>query len=259
MTKYPIILVHGIMLKEKKYFKAFGKIEKILKEAGYHVYTSTTDGFGSIETNSVQLKKQIQEILEKEKTDKINIISHSKGGLDSKYMLENLDMVEHVASLTTLATPHKGSPIASALLKLPKFIIRITAWNINAIYKLFGDEHPDSYKVCLELKKQNDEIIKLNEEVLSKVYCQSYSATMKNSKDDFLLMLPYKIFNHYDKVENDGLVSKESSQFANFKGDCIEDSLSHGQLVDITFNKTKKQLVYDFWLNLSKDLMDKGY
>ena len=69
----------------------------------------------------------------------------------------------------------------------------------------------------------------------------------------------YKIFNHYDKVDNDGLVSKESSQFANFKGDCIEDSLSHGQLVDITFNKTKKQLVYDFWLNLCKDLTDKGY
>ena len=28
MTKNPIILVHGIALRESKYFKAFGRIEK---------------------------------------------------------------------------------------------------------------------------------------------------------------------------------------------------------------------------------------
>ena len=259
MTKYPIILVHGILLKDRKYFKAFGKIEKVLKEAGYHVYSSKTDGFGSIETNSIQLKEQILKILELESTDKVNIIAHSKGGLDSKYMIENLDMSKYVASLTTLATPHKGSPIASALLKLPKFIICLTAWNINLIYKIFGDKHPDSYKVCLELRKQNDEIIKLDDEIFSQVYCQSYSATMKNSKDDFLMMIPHKIFNHYDNIDNDGLVSKESSQFGLFKGDCVDESLSHAQLVDLTFNKSKKQLVYDFWLNLCSDLSNKGY
>ncbi len=259
MTKYPIILVHGILLKDKKYFKAFGKIEKVLKDAGYHVYTSQTDGFGSIETNAEQLKKQIIEILKKEKTNKINIIAHSKGGLDSKYMLENLDMIDYVSSLTTLATPHKGSPIASMLLKLPKFIIRITAWNINLIYKMFGDEHPNSYKVCLQLRKQDDEILQFNEEVYEKVYCQSYSATMKNSKDDFLMMIPHKIFNHYEKNDNDGLVSKESSKFAFFKGDCIDDSISHGQLVDISLNRSKKDLVYSFWLELCNDLKERGY
>ena len=29
--KYPIILAHGIILKDIKFFKAFGRIEKILK------------------------------------------------------------------------------------------------------------------------------------------------------------------------------------------------------------------------------------
>ena len=58
-NKYPIILVHGIIVKDFKIFKAFGKIEKSLKDAGYYVETSATDGFGTIENNAEQLKKQI--------------------------------------------------------------------------------------------------------------------------------------------------------------------------------------------------------
>ena len=52
-TKYPIILVHGIVLKDWSFFKAFGRIEKVLKEEGYTVYTSNTDGFGTIKKTNI--------------------------------------------------------------------------------------------------------------------------------------------------------------------------------------------------------------
>ena len=54
-SRYPIILAHGIVIKDYKFFRAFGRIEKTLKNAGYDVYTSHTDGFGSIENNAAQL------------------------------------------------------------------------------------------------------------------------------------------------------------------------------------------------------------
>jgi triacylglycerol lipase len=41
------------------------------------------------------------------------LIAHSMGGLDSRFMLSpaNLDhLAAHVASLTTISTPHHGSP-----------------------------------------------------------------------------------------------------------------------------------------------------
>ncbi len=31
-TRYPIVLVHGIVLKDIRFFKAFGRIEKELKK-----------------------------------------------------------------------------------------------------------------------------------------------------------------------------------------------------------------------------------
>ena len=37
-TKYPIVLVHGIALKDTKFLKSFGEIDRILKIQGYKVY-----------------------------------------------------------------------------------------------------------------------------------------------------------------------------------------------------------------------------
>ena len=113
--KYPIILVHGIILKDFLHFKAFGKIEKILKNAGYHVYTADHDGLGTIQSNAEQLKCFVNRVLSIEGVDRVNLIAHSKGGLDSLYMIDRLSMSDKVASLTFLCTPHKGSPIATRL------------------------------------------------------------------------------------------------------------------------------------------------
>ena len=65
-TKYPIVLAHGIILKDVKFFKAFGGIEKILQTEGHTVYASKTDGVGKIETNALQLKADIEEVLKRE-------------------------------------------------------------------------------------------------------------------------------------------------------------------------------------------------
>ena len=85
--KYPIVLVHGLAIKNYKFIKSFGKIEKILKDNNFNVYTSNQDGFGSIENNANQLKEEINKILKDNNCEKVNIIAHSKGGLDIKYMI----------------------------------------------------------------------------------------------------------------------------------------------------------------------------
>ena len=46
----------------------------------------------------------------------IHIIAHSMGGLDSRYLIaDNPDIAARIASLTTVSTPHHGSPIADLL------------------------------------------------------------------------------------------------------------------------------------------------
>lgn len=257
-TKYPIILVHGIMIKDFKRFKAFGKIEKILKEQGFSVYSSKTDGFGTIENNALMLKEQILEILEKENVDKVNLICHSKGGLDSKYMIKELGMEEKVASLTTLCTPHKGSKIANKLLQMPKFIIKLIAFWLNLTYKMFGDKAPDS----IEVAKQLSCIDSVESETISfsdKIYCQSFSSEMKKSTDDFVMGIPLIFSKFFEKDKTDGLVSAESSKFENYRGVCLDESVSHSEIVDFMVKKKKREKIHGFYINLCKELQEMGF
>lgn len=258
-TKYPIILVHGIALKDFKFLKSFGEIDRILRIQGYTVYKAKIDGFGSILNNAMQLKEEILKILEVEGACKVNIIAHSKGGLDSKYMIENLGMEDYVASLTTLCTPHKGSPIATNILKLPKFLTKFIAFWINFWYKLFGDKNPDSYQACLDLKRINsieEEIINFSE----KVYCQSYSTEMKKSKDDFIMGIPLMFSRYFEKdYISDGIVPIDSTIFGEYKGNAFSESISHTEIVDFMVKKKKRDKIYMFYSALCEELVNMGF
>ena len=261
-SKYPIILAHGIVIKDLKYFKAFGKIEKALQDKGYEVYTSCTDGFGTIENNAQQLKEQVQDILAKSGVDKVNIIAHSKGGLDSRYMIEKLDMENSVASLTTICSPHKGSKLATKLCALPKWLLKFVAFWINFGYRVFGgDKHPNSLEVVRQLKEIPPE--EYEEAVNVKcqgVYSQSYSAIMKKSSDDFALGVPLRIVQKIEKDDqSDGLVSVESSKWAEYKGNCIDEPVSHSQLVDFMVGKEKREKIHAFYISICEDLTQRGF
>lgn len=257
-TKYPIVLAHGIAAKQLKVLNAFGKIGHKMTEVGYDIHIADTDGFGRIETNAEQLRSFILAVLERTGAEKVNIIAHSKGGLDSKYMITELGMEDKVASLTTLCTPHRGSVIASGFWRLPGFIKRVIAFFINTFYKVFcRDKQPDALGACDQLRAVDDP-----EEALiipSTVYCQSYSTSLRRGRDCFVMALPMKIYKHFAKVENDGLVSSESAKFANYRGDCLDISISHVQIIDLFSKRSQKEKIYAFYIGLAKELGEMGY
>lgn len=256
-TRYPIILAHGILMK-KPFFCAFVHIQKKLTEAGYRVYIAETDGVGTIENNAAQLKKQIEEILKGEGAEKINVIAHSKGGLDTIYMIEQLGMGEKVASLTTLCTPHKGSQLATRITKLPSFILNFLGFWFNAFYKLLKDENPDAITACKQLQSRV-EITAAQLTSAHDIYCQSYSATMHKASSDFVLSIPFLISRHYENDYSDGMVSKSSAQFGEYKGEVSDTSISHNEIVCFMTRKKKKEKVVAFYYTLCEDLAERGF
>ncbi len=257
-SKYPIVLVHGLAVKDFKIFRAFGKIEKTLQEEGYRVYTAEIDGFGTVENNAAQLKSYIEGILGTEKVEKVNLIAHSKGGLDAKYMVQHLDMEDKVASLTTLCTPHKGASLATKLLKMPKFLLYIIAFFINFWYRIFGDKRPDALKACQQLQvTPHVETVALH--ISEKVYCQSYSSVLDKGREDFVMDVPLMLLKKFDERPSDGLVSVESAQFANYKGHCMEESVSHSEIIDLMTKKKKKEKIFAFYRQVCFELTEMGF
>src|SRR5882724_9303126 len=85
-------------------------ITDALRANGVEVITASVPALGSIEERAAKLG---QDIAAKANGKSVNIIAHSMGGLDARYMISCLqpDNVE-VLSLTTVASPHRGSAFA---------------------------------------------------------------------------------------------------------------------------------------------------
>ena len=256
-TKYPIVLVHGIMVKNLKIWRAFRVISNAMVEDGYTVYVTDQDGVGAIQTNAQQIKEEILAILQKEKCEKVNIIAHSKGGLDSRYMISKLGMDDKIASLTTLSTPHHGSKMSTTLMKIPKFFAKIIAFFCNTAYKIAGDKKPDLYACGVQLSDTT--MVEFNKDVPNsdKVYYQSYSSKVDTRKA-FVQFIPFQFCKICEKRDVDGVVAVESAIWGDYKGS-IHTNPNHTKMVGAYGSKRHLKDVCAFYCKVAKDLEEMGF
>lgn len=69
------------------------------------------DGNNTVAANARELQTQVQNWLQEQKSDRVHVIAHSKGGLDTQG-LQALAPEFKLLSLSTLSTPHRGSVAA---------------------------------------------------------------------------------------------------------------------------------------------------
>ena len=108
-TKYPMVLVHGFLgwnqlASSLDYF--FG-VPQTLMSNGADVFTTKTSSVNSSEVRGEQLLKQVNYITAITGAKKVNLVGHSQGGLDSRYIATVAS--DKVASVTAVSSPHKGS------------------------------------------------------------------------------------------------------------------------------------------------------
>ena len=255
-TKYPIVLVHGMMVKDFSFWHAFRGISGFLEKQGVRVYITNQDGVGCVETNARQLKEELLQILEKENCEKVNLIAHSKGGVDARYMISCLNMADRVASLTTLSTPHHGSGLSARLLKMPLFCAKTIAFFTDLFYKAFGDRQPDILQLGRDMTPEAMERFNEIAPNMPGVYYQSFSST-SNDKKAFLLAIPYQISRYCEQDDTDGMVSVRSSQWGNYRGS-MGDNVDHFKMVGVYGSEEKLTGVGLFYLHIIQELQAMG-
>ncbi len=233
-TEYPVLLVSGMGLAEHhKLYNYWGDTPDYLKAYGAAVFTAKQLAFTSNVDNATALKYRVFEVLEKSKKDKVNIIAHSKGGIEARYMISNLEMGDNVSSLTTLGTPHRGTPIADIVIgKIPvgQFVL---ARLVNIFARVMGDSDPDALRATIGVSTERME--QFNKEVLNhpNVHYQSYAGHVNKSHPNVVLKTLAGINYRYGG-KNDGLVPIESAKWGEFLG-VIKDencsSVSHADMV----------------------------
>jgi len=256
--KYPLIFVHGIIAHDRaKYFSFWGRIPNILKEKGIPVYFGNTDSWGTYESNAKLLKENIEKVLIENKTEKVNLIAHSKGAIDSRFLIWNYNFGDKVASLTSLSSPHQGSELADLFFNKKYFHTKITRKALDIFGKLYGDLNPDFYSVINQLTtktmKEFNESIKMDKNV----YFQSLYTTMKNRFDDFMFYNSY-CYLKKEAGENDGMVCEYSSNWGDNVRK-IDGGISHAEILDYKKRDISGVDIRAVYLNIAEDLTQKGF
>lgn len=261
-TKYPILMLHGVGFRDFKYVNYWGRIPKVLTENGAKIFYGNQEAFATIEHNGKQIAHRIREICTQCQCDQVNIIAHSKGGLDARYVIRACDMGEHVASLTTISTPHKGCHFVDVLISIiPDKIYRYVSHIFDGFFHKIGDTHPDFYTATHQFSTTWSK--QFNEEIqdVSSVYYQSYMSLMHGAFSHKLLTIPYLFIKLVDG-KSDGLVSEDSAKWGNFRKTFVNEhyrGISHGDIIDLTREDYKGFDVCNTYVEIVKELKDKGF
>ncbi|KAA1170692.1 triacylglycerol lipase [Marinobacter salinexigens] len=115
-TRYPIVLVHGMFgfdnIVGVDYW--YGVAED-LRQYGADVYTTQVPALDSTIARGEALLPQVEAIAAV--YGKVNLIGHSHGGPTARYIAKVRP--DLVASVTSVGSPHKGSPVADLIYGSP--------------------------------------------------------------------------------------------------------------------------------------------
>lgn len=262
-TRYPILMVHGIFFRDWQKFNYWGRIPKELIRNGAEVYYGGQQSADPIPVSAAELRDRILEVIGQSGAEKVNIIAHSKGGLDSRYAISKLGMDEYVASLTTINTPHYGCKFVDNILsKVSDGLLKFVARRYDRLFTVLGDTEPSFEKGLRELTFEN--CSKLDDELPDspKVRYKSVMSKMNGLfSAGFPLNLGYLLNKPYGSG-NDGLVTVESALrgentlMIEHKG---KRGLSHGDLIDLFRENIDGFDVREFYVELVKELKDSGF
>ena len=233
-TRYPIVLIHGAGFRDLKWPVYWGRIPRALEERGAQIRYGLQDCWASTETNAAEIVRRIDAILAETGAEKVNVIAHSKGGLEARMAASSLGAGAKIASITTIASPHHGSRTVDLLFRMPRGLFSLAAFAVDNWIRVVGDRRPDFLEVCKGFTTQAAERFNRENPDVPGVFCQSYACVMSHPLSDINLSTANFVVSRLEGP-NDGLVTLSSASWgethvlrgAGFRG------ISHLDAIDL--------------------------
>jgi triacylglycerol lipase len=226
------VLVHGFLGFDRigpiSYFRG---VAPALRAAGFSPLIPKLPPAGSVAERGSALAA----FLQRQAADGFALLGHSMGGLDSRYAISCCDPDRRIKSLTTVGTPHRGTPVADFMLNDAGLLSRIAK---NLWRPGLADLTPEV--------RERDAIPDRPDVAYS-----SYAASRAHSE----LPLPLRWFGAVITDANDGLVPVTSAQIGDFRGILHSD---HFELVGWSLGLPSKvsSRPFDhisFWTRAARD------
>jgi triacylglycerol lipase len=233
--KIAVVLAHGFGGTADDWDPA---IQAAIEADGHAVLRTSVPPVEGVEERAAALVPQIDPFLAATGATQVHVIAHSMGGLDARYAISSLGLAPKVASLTTISTPHAGTPLADLALGIREGDQAGALEALESLAELAGIVEEGALdRALVDLSEANASAFNIANPDMAGVVYQSYAglatpgaveigdaATLCNgmAADSLrpLLYLPAAIVTGIDLDPNDGVVGVASATYTGFAG-CI--------------------------------------
>jgi triacylglycerol lipase len=250
VPRYPAVFCHGMLamttlrMQLPEDLNCFSALREFLRERGFRALFPQVTPTGGIVTRARQLREQILAWTD----EPVNIIAHSMGGLDARYLITHLGMADRVRSLTTIATPHRGTCLVDWFLanfrnRVP-LLLAMEAMGVNV--DGFRDCRPSA---CAGFNARTPD--------MPGVRYFSYAGSVKFGRVTPLLRRAWNLLNVIEGP-NDGMVSLASARWGECLGVLNADHFA--QTPDRVFVRPGEDFdALGFYFRLLEDLARRGF
>lgn len=218
-------------------------IEPAIEAEGHAVLRTTVPATGSVKSRAEALAPQVDALLADTGATQVHIIAHSMGGLDARYLISTMGYGAKVASLTTMSTPHKGTPLADIALGIQEGDQAAAYDALVALAELAGLVDSEELDQAIhDLSEANAPAFAAANPDVAGVLYQSYAGLSTPGGFELgdtsaacgavapdslrgLLLLPALAVTGTDLRANDGVVPVDSSTYTGFQGCIAADHL----------------------------------
>jgi len=250
LPRHPIVLVHGVLGFVRRTvtrilaYSYFQGVEEHLVDAGVEVRTVALPAAAGVASRA----RALGDAIERLGADRVNVVAHSMGGLDARWYVGRLGGHRRVVSLTTIATPHRGTYLADwGGLRVGR---ALAGWRLLADLGIDATAFPD---LTRDVSDERNALLEREPTVPT----FSYGAARPWWGIAAPLQVPFRVLQRAEGP-NDGLVSVASSRHGEYLG-----TLDADHFAQTGWHWTPPGVVrFDhraFYLSIARDLARRGY
>lgn len=250
LPRHPIVFCHGMLafsllkMQLPEDSNCFAPLRGFFRDRGFRVLFPQVSPTSGVVERAAELRDQILRWTD----EKVNLVAHSMGGLDARYVIANLGMAERVASLTTISTPHRGTFLADWFMenfrqRLP-LLLALEAFGVNV----------DGFRDCgLDACRA----FNVRTPDCPEVRYFSYGGAVLQSRLSPALRRGWSLLTQAEGA-NDGMVALESSRWGEYLGTLSADHFA--QTPDAVFVRPGEDFdALGFYSRLVEDLARRGF
>lgn len=243
-TRFPIVMVHGWTGFENiGPIGYFYHVHDDLEQLGYPIAIAVLDPYNAVEIRGEQLSIFVGATLQNRRARKVNLIGHSQGGIDSRYVASEAGggYGDRIGGLITVGTPHYGTPFTDIALGLfpgnSELVLAFLLNFLGAAQDQQSDAEASLYTLSETFMQEEFNVIYLDDPRVKYWSWTGETCMAGIGCDD--AVDPLLVFS-YQTIQavagpNDGLVPESSAKWGEYLGTVPADHIDEiGQIAGIT-------------------------